>query len=63
MPIAISVCMLAERCFSASHMPVKNWDPAQISTGKLSTPRSAQTIRRVSLPIGIHSRNPGIKSG
>ena len=44
MPMAISVCMLAERCFSASHMPMKNCDPDQTSTGRLSTPRSAQTI-------------------
>ena len=63
MPIAISVCMLAARCFSASHMPVKNCDPAQTNTGRLSTPKSAHTIRRVSLPIGIQSRRPGIKSG
>ena len=63
MPIAISVCMLAARCLSASHMPVKNCEPDQTITGRLSTPSSAQTMRRVSLPIGIHSRKPGIRSG
>ena len=46
-----------------SHMPVKNCEPDQTITGRLSTPSSDQTIRRVSLPIGIHSRKPGIKSG
>ena len=63
MPIAIRVCMLAARCFSASHMPVKNCEPDQSKTGRLSTPSSAQTMRRVSLPIGIQSRRPGIRSG
>jgi hypothetical protein len=44
-------------------MPVKNCEPDHKSTGRLATPSSAQTIRRVSLPAGIQCRNTGTSSG
>jgi hypothetical protein len=43
--MAISVCIFAARCFSASHMPVKNCEPAQTSTGKLKTPSGGASMR------------------
>ncbi len=36
MPVAMSVCMFAERCFSAAHAPVKNCDPDHSSTARVT---------------------------
>ena len=62
-PSAIKVCILAERCLRPSHMPVKNCEPDQAITGSARIPTSIHTTVRLLLPIGIHSRRPGMKSG